>query len=95
MCEQCQVAVLDRGVSLTKRVGAALCALLWGSCGYFGSHVDPGQWGLLVVFPVAMALLGIGLVVFSKRATMALYVVLLALEVVLILPFLSVCWDGA
>jgi hypothetical protein len=26
---------------------------------------------------------------------MALYVVLLALEVVLILPFLSVCWDGA
>jgi predicted cobalt transporter CbtA len=95
MCEQCQVDVLDRGVSLAKRVGAALCALLWSSCGYFGAYVDPAQRELYVVFPVAMTLLGIGLVVFSRRATMALYVVLLALEVVLILPFLSVCWDGA
>jgi hypothetical protein len=95
MCEQCQVAVLSRGVSLAKRVGAALCALLWGSCGYFGSSIDPAQQELYVIFPIAMTLVGIGLVVFSRRATMLLYVVLLALEVVLIPPFLSVCWGGA
>jgi len=94
MCEQCQVAILGRGVSVTKRSGAAVCALLWSCCGYFGSCLDPAQRELYVVFPVAMTLLGIGLLAFSKRVTMLLYVVLLTLEVVLIPPFLSVCWEG-
>jgi hypothetical protein len=45
---------------------------------------------IYVAFPVVMMLLGIGLVVFSKRAPMALYVALLIIETVLIPPFLVV-----
>ena len=86
MCESCQVAVLGREICVAKRIGAALCALLWAFCGYFGLPL--GEF--YVVFPVVMMLLGIGLVVFSKRAPMVLYVALLIIETVLIPPFLVI-----
>jgi hypothetical protein len=86
VCESCEVAVLGREICVAKRAGAALCALLWAVCGYFGLALGE----LYVAFPVVMMLLGIGLVVFSKRAPMALYVALLIIETVLIPPFLVV-----
>ncbi len=41
-----------------------------------------------------MTLLGIGLIVFSKRAPTALYVGLLIVEIVPILPFLMIYGGG-
>ena len=86
MCESCQVAVLGREISVAKRIGAALCVLLWAFCGYFGLAL--GEF--YVAFPVVMMSLGIGLVIFSKRAPMVLYVALLIIETILIPPFLVI-----
>jgi hypothetical protein len=86
MCELCQEAVSGREMSVAKRVGAALCALMWTFCGGFGWELGD----FYVAFPVIMMLLGIGLVVFSRRAPLAVYVALLVVEIVLIPPFLVV-----
>jgi hypothetical protein len=86
MCELCQVPAFGREMSVAKRIGAALGALLWAFCGYFGWELG----GLYVVFPVTMMLLGIGLVAFSKRTPMVFYVTVLAVEIVLIPPFLMI-----
>lgn len=92
---------------MTKRIVAALCALLWGLFGYVGfelvshiaqrgvpGHPDAGQWELYVVFPAAMMLIGIGLFVFSKRVPAALYVGTVTVELVAVLPFLLVYGGG-
>jgi hypothetical protein len=57
-----------------------------GAAGYPNTQ----QWELYVVLPAAMALLGIVLVIFAKRAPTALYAGLLIVEIVPILPFLLV-----
>lgn len=92
---------------MAKRIVAALCALLWGIFGYIGfdlvSHVaqrgvpgypNAGQWGLYVVFPAVMILIGIGLVLLSKRAPTALYVGVVGVELVAVLPFLLIYGGG-
>ena len=58
--------------------------LMWTFCGGFGWKLGD----LYVAIPVAMMLLGIGLVVYSKRAPMTLYLALLVVEIVLIPPLL-------
>jgi hypothetical protein len=84
------VPVLGREMSVAKRIGATLGALLWACCGYFAWELGE----LYVAFPVTMMLLGIGLVVFSRRAPMMLYVTLLVVEIVLIPPFLVIYAEG-
>jgi hypothetical protein len=92
---------------VAKRIVAAVCAAFWAFCGYIGfdlvsnvakrtvpGYPNAAQWELYVVFPVAMMLLGFGLVVFSKRTPMALYVGLLIVEIVPILPFLVIYGGG-
>ena len=92
---------------MAKRIAAALCALFWGYFGYVGFHLvsnverrgvpgypNAGQWELYVAVPTAMALLGIVLVVVSKKAPMALYVVVLGIEIVAIPPFLFMYGGG-
>jgi hypothetical protein len=71
-------------------VGAILCASLWALCGYCGWELG----ALYVAFPVLMTLLGIGLVVFSRRAPMVLYVAVLSIEIVLVPPFLGIYGGG-
>jgi hypothetical protein len=93
--------------SMAKRIITAVFALFWGYCAYVGfdlvsnvakrgvpGYPNSGQWGLYVVFPTAMLLLSIALVVLSKRVPRALYVGLLILEIVPILPFLMVYGGG-
>ena len=92
---------------MAKRIVATVFALFWGFCVYVGFNLvsnvakravpgypSAGQWELYVVFPAVMTLLGLGLVIFSKRAPMGLYAGLLVVEVVPILPFLVVYGGG-
>ena len=90
MCELCQVPAFGREMSVAKRIGAVLGASLWALCGYFGWEL--GEF--YVAFPVTMMLLGIGLVLFSPRAPMLLYVAVLIVEIVLIPPFLVIYGGG-
>jgi predicted cobalt transporter CbtA len=92
---------------VVRRIVASLCTLIWGFCGYVGfglvsavtkqgaaGYPNTQQWELYVVLPAAMALLGIALVIFAKRAPTALYAGLLIVEIVPILPFLLVSGGG-
>jgi predicted cobalt transporter CbtA len=81
--------------------------LLWGIFGYIGfelvsrvaqrgvpGHPNARQWELYVVLPAAMMLIGIGLVVFSNRTPIALYVGIVIVELVAVIPFLLVYGGG-
>lgn len=92
---------------MAKRIVAAVCALLWGIFGYIGfelvsrvaqrgvaGYPNAGQWALYVVFPAVMMLIGIGLVVFSRRAPTALYVGIVIVELAAVFPLLLVYGGG-
>ena len=92
---------------MAKLVLAASCVLFWGYLAYVGfdlisgvargvatGHANVGQWDFYVIFPAAMAVLGIVLVAISRKVPTALYVAVLVIEILPILPFLLVYGGG-
>jgi hypothetical protein len=92
---------------VAKLVIAASCVLFWGYLAYVGfdvvsgaarrvatGHANVGQCDFYVIFPSAMTVLGIVLVATARKASTALYLGILAVEVLPILPFLAVYGGG-
>ena len=88
---------------MAKRIAAALCTLCWvffGYVGYVGFYLEgrrgvpgSGRWEFWIAVPTAMALLGVALVVVSKKAPI-LSEVVLGIQIVAILSWMFMAGGG-
>jgi hypothetical protein len=86
---------------MNRRIAASFSILLWGLFTYIGydlvsgvaqrqvpGYPNTGQWHYYVHFPLIMSLVSVGLLSFSRKIPLALFVTVWLLQIFLFLPFL-------